>query len=217
VCSCRRVSRESRADRRCVGATLQRMSDAEPEPEAEPGSRPSSLQSFLAPGERMPWVLRQPARDTSARPRNREADRTAALEARRTALLVVPAVGLGWLLVAVLGGEDALRIATITALVVCVALGVRASITTQRFRRRWMDPKAVGAPPVWVTLVTVAAAIAAVVAVANVISDIQADRSAVRGLVFIGILLAIVGIGAFAHVSGGRSVGAALRRNDHVH
>jgi hypothetical protein len=188
------------------------MTAVEPEPEADPGRRPSSPQSFLAPGERMPWVLRQPARDANARPPDREGDRLAALEARRTALLVVPAVGLVWLLVALLGGEDALRIATIAALVVCVVVGARAAITTQRFRRRWMDPKEAGPPPIWVTLLTVGAAVAAVVAVANVVSDLEAGRSTVRGLVVAGIAFAVVGIGAFAHVSGGRSVGAALHR-----
>jgi uncharacterized membrane-anchored protein len=187
------------------------MSVVDPEPEADPGRRPSSPQSFFAPGERVPWLLRPPARDTDTRAHDREADRTAALQARRTALMVVPAVGLGWVLLAVLGGEEALRVATIVALVVCAAIGVRAAITTQRFRRRWVDPDAVRPPPIWITLVTVGGAIAAVVAIANVVSDLQADRSAVRGIVISAIALAVVGAGAFAHLSGGRSVGAALR------
>lgn len=164
----------------------------------------------MRPGERLPWVLRQPARDTSIRPQDREADRAAALEARRIALTVVPVVGIGWLVVSFVGNEDWLRIATIAALVVCVTVGVRAAITTQRFRRRWMDPALLVAPPMWVTLGTIGAAVAAMVAVTNVVSDIQADRSAVRGLVIAVIALAVVGLGAFTHVSGGRSVGAAL-------
>lgn len=211
---CRRVRRESRADRRRADATLHHMSAVDPEP--DPARRPSSPRPLFAPGERVPWLLRQPARDTDTRSHDREADRTAALQARRTALVVVPVVGLGWLLLAILGGEDALRIATITALVVCAAIGVRAALTTQRFRRRWVDPDAVSPPPVWVTLATVGAAVAAVVAVANVVSDLQADRSSVRGIVISAIALAIVGAGAFAHLTGGRSVGAALR-NDHVY
>lgn len=193
------------------------MTAAEPEPGTAASPPPPASPPFLRPGERLPWVLRPPTRATKIRPQDREADQLAALAARRTALLVIPAVGVGWVLIAVLAGEDALRIATIVALVVCVALGVRAAVTTQRFRRH-LDPALVAAPPAWVTLATVAAAIAAVVAVANVVADLQADRPATGAIVFGTIALAVVGLGAYAHIAGGRSVGAALRTrpNDHV-
>lgn len=188
------------------------MSVDEPDPAADPSSRGSRpTPPFPQPGERLPWLLRQPVRDASIRPEDREADRAAALEARKVALFVIPLVGLGWLLVTLLGNEDALRIATISALVVCIVVGVRAATTTQRFRRRWMDPDAVLAPPIWLTLATIGAAVAAVVAIANVASDLQADRSTVRATVIAAIALSAVGAGAFAHLTGGRSVAAALR------
>jgi len=123
---------------------------------------------------------------------------------------VVPAVALGWVAVAVLA-EDALQIATLAALVVCVAIGARAAVTTQRFRRRWLDPASLVAPPAWVTLATVGAAVAAVVAASNVGADLQSGRSAVRAIVVSAIALAVVGGGAFVHLAGGRSVGAELR------
>jgi len=187
------------------------MSDAEPESGASTGQTPPPTRPFAGPGDRLPWLLRQPARDSKVGPQDRETDRLAALEARRTALRAIPTVGIAWVLVALFGGEDLLRIATVAALVLCVALGVRAAVTTQRFRRRWMDPADVLAPPGWITLATVAAAVAALVAVANVVADLQADRAAVRSIVAGMIAFAVVGGGAYAHVAGGRSVGAALR------
>ena len=139
-----------------------------------------------------------PARDASIRPEDREQDRLAAIDARRTALVVVPVVGVAWVLFAVLGGEDALRIATLVALLLCVAVGVRATSTTQRFRRRWMDPETSIMPPAWITLVTVAAAIAAAVAGSNLAADVQADRSAVTAIVLTVVSLAVFGGGAFS-------------------
>jgi len=186
------------------------MSAAEPEPGASSGRPLPSPPPLEAAGERLPWLLRQPQRDADVRPADRETDRSAALDARRTALVVVPAVALGWVAVAVLA-EDALHIATLAALVVCVAIGARAAVTTQRFRRRWLDPASLVAPPAWVTLATVGAAVAAVVAASNVGADLQSGRSAVRAIVVSAIALAVVGGGAFVHLAGGRSVGAELR------
>ena len=187
------------------------MSAAEPEPGASSGRPLPSSPPLVAAGERLPWLLRQPQRDADVRPADRETDRAAALDARRTALVVVPAVALGWVAVAVLAGEEALQLATLAALVVCVAIGARAAVTTKRFRRRWLDPASLVAPPAWVTLATVGAAVAAVVAASNVGADLQSDRSAVRAIVVSAIALAVVGGGAFVHLAGGRSVGAALR------
>lgn len=186
------------------------MSPTEPEPGVS-SSRPPSALPLVGVGERLPWILRQPQRDADVQPADRESDRAAALDARRTALVVLPTVALGWLAVAVLAGEDALRITTIGALVGSVAIGVRAAVTSQRFRRRWLDPASLVAPPAWATLATIAAAVAVVVAGSNVASDVQADRSAARAIVITVIALCVVGAGAFVHLAGGRSVGAALR------
>ena len=155
------------------------MSTAEPEPGQVRGLRHRRRRpSQLARGSGCPGCFGSPPGTGRSARRTARRDRVAAIEARRTALVVIPIVGLGWLLVALLSGEDALRIATLVALVVCLALGARAAITTQRFRRRWMEPEDVSAPPAWVTLVTVAAGVGVVVAGLNVAADIQADRSA---------------------------------------
>jgi hypothetical protein len=169
------------------------------------------LSPFAGPDGRLPWLLRRPGEDPALGPEDREADRLAALKARRVSLLVTPVVGVAWLVVALVGDEDALRIATLTALILCGVVGVRAAVTTQRYRRRWMKPEDVLAPPAWVTMVTVVAAVTVVVAVMNVIADLQADRPAAQAIMIATVALAITALGSYAHLAGGRSVGAALR------
>ena len=124
---------------------------------------------------------------------------------------MLPIVGAAWLVITLVGSDFAVRAATVAALVVCVAIGARAARTTQRFRRRWMDPEELSAPPWWVTLITVAALVGAVVAVANLVADVQAERSSITAMVVSVISLTLFGLGAYAHLAGGRSVGAALR------
>lgn len=142
----------------------------------------------------------------------RERDRLAAVSARRTALVVLPVLALGWVLVvALVDAEIVTRVATLTAIVPSVMLGAAAAVTTRRFQRTWMDERALRGPPMWVTLVVVAGAVAAFVAWANVAADISAGRAADRALVLSTLFTAVTAGAAYAHVAGGRAVSAALR------
>lgn len=142
----------------------------------------------------------------------RERDRRAALAARRTALLVLPALALGWLLVVTLvASELVTRIATLVAIVPSVMLAAAAAVTTRRFQRSWVDIRALRPPPVWVTLLAVAGAVAAFVAWTNVAADLVDGRAADRALVLATVFTAATLGAVYAHVAGGRAVAVALR------
>lgn len=141
----------------------------------------------------------------------RERDRHAALAARRTALLVLPALALGWLLVVTLvESEPVTRIATLVAIVPSVMLAAAAAVTTRRFQRSWLDEQALRPPPVWVTLLAVAGVVAAFVAWMNVAADMAAGRAADRALVLATGFTAATIAAVYAHVAGGRAVATAL-------
>lgn len=142
----------------------------------------------------------------------RERDRLAALSARRAALLALPVLAVGWMLaVTLVDSALVTRIATLAAIVPSVMLAAAAAVTTRRFQRTWVDAGALRAPPMWVTLVAVAGAVAAFVAWANVAADISAGRTADRALVLATLFTAVTAGAAYAHVAGGRAVSAALR------
>lgn len=160
---------------------------------------------------RVPWLLRAATRDADLGPADREKDRTSALTARRLALGTLPLVMVVWLAAALFAAEWAMRATTVVALVVSVMLSARAAVTTQRYRRRWMSASQPSAPPAWVTLATIAVAMVAIVAAFNVVADVRAGRSAAVAMMLAALALAAFQAGVLAHVSGGRSVGAALR------
>ena len=144
----------------------------------------------------------------------READRLEALSARRFALVGVPLVTAAWLVV-ILGWPDAasaVRIATVAAIVGSAGLAARAAATTVRFRRRWARDLGAEAPPVWVTLALVGAAIGATVAWSNVIADASEHTFDLSPLVAAGVFSAVVGVAAWLHVAGARGLAAELRR-----
>jgi hypothetical protein len=181
-------------------------------PPARGGSEPGTpLTRALGEFDRVPWLLRAPERRSSLDPQDREHDRSAALSARRSALVVLPLLGLAWLVVAFVADDLVVRAATVAVVIPSVVLAVRAAVTTQRFRQRWVDREDLVSPPIWLTLATVGSAVGAGVAVANLIADLQAGRTAVRALGFLLVFLGIAGWGAYVHLAGGRSVSAALR------
>ena len=51
------------------------MQSGEPEPGAGDGPPTPASPSFLRPGERLPWLLRQPSRDANVAPQDRASDR----------------------------------------------------------------------------------------------------------------------------------------------
>jgi drug/metabolite transporter (DMT)-like permease len=144
---------------------------------------------------------------------DRETDRRETLVARRVAVRAVPVVGAIWLALVLVwsSNDDVVRIATIAALIAAVGVAARAAVTTVRFRRRWAPDLGAEAPPLWVTLVLVACAVAATVGWANVISDADADELDVPPVLLAAAFTAGTGLAAWRHLPGARSLTADLR------
>lgn len=133
---------------------------------------------------------------------------------RRLAMWGVPSVAAAWLIAILVWPDVAIvvRVATIAAIVAAAGLTARAAATTVRFRRRWARDLAAEAPPIWVTLVLVGAAVGATVAWSNVIADASEGTLDLSPFVAAGVFSAVVGVAAWFHVAGARGLSAELHR-----